>query len=107
MARPLRIEYPGAYYHIMNRGLSYREIFLDNKGREQYLDLVSDISSRGSVLGENSVEMSLWRSGLEGRGPVVFESCNVRLPTVGRWREAVPGVFESRCLGYQSPPSGG
>ncbi len=45
MARPLRIEYPGAYYHVMNRGLPHRDIFLDNKGREQLLDLVSDISS--------------------------------------------------------------
>lgn len=34
MARPLRIEYPGAYYHVMNRGLSHRDIFLEDKGRE-------------------------------------------------------------------------
>ncbi|OGP97072.1 MAG: hypothetical protein A2W10_00635 [Deltaproteobacteria bacterium RBG_16_55_12] len=44
MARPLRIEYPGAYYHIMNRGLSRRDIFLEDKGREQFLDLLSDIT---------------------------------------------------------------
>ncbi|MBI2089114.1 MAG: transposase [Deltaproteobacteria bacterium] len=44
MARPLRIEYPGAYYHIMNRGLSRRNIFLEDKGRGQFLDLLSDIS---------------------------------------------------------------
>ncbi len=44
MARPLRIEYPGAYYHIMNRGLSRRNIFLGDKDREQFLDLLSDIS---------------------------------------------------------------
>src|SRR5438445_751319 len=34
MARPLRIEYPGAYYHVMNRGLSHRDVFLEDKGRE-------------------------------------------------------------------------
>ena len=44
MARPLRIEYPGAYYHVMNRGLSRRDIFLDDKGRERFMDLLSDIS---------------------------------------------------------------
>lgn len=44
MARPLRIEYPGAHYHVMNRGLSRRDIFLDDKGRERFLDLLSDIS---------------------------------------------------------------
>ena len=27
MARPLRIEYAGAWYHVMNRGLCRREIF--------------------------------------------------------------------------------
>ncbi len=30
MARPLRIEYPEAYYYVMNRGLSRGVIFLDN-----------------------------------------------------------------------------
>jgi len=44
MARPLRIGYPGAYYHVMNRGLSRRDIFLDDKGREWFLDLLADIS---------------------------------------------------------------
>lgn len=44
MARPLRIEYPGAYYHVMNRGLSHHNIFLEDKGRESFLDLLSDIT---------------------------------------------------------------
>ena len=40
MARLLRIEYAGAYYHVMNRGLWRRDIVLaDNKseggGREE------------------------------------------------------------------------
>jgi hypothetical protein len=33
MARPLRIEYPGAFYHVINRGLSRRNIFMEDKGR--------------------------------------------------------------------------
>ncbi len=41
MVRPLPIEYPGAYYHVMNRGLSHRDIFLEDKGRESFLDLLS------------------------------------------------------------------
>ena len=44
MARPLRIEYPGAYYHVMNRGLSRRDIFLEDKDRQAFLDLQCDIS---------------------------------------------------------------
>ena len=27
MSRPLRIQFPGAYYHVMNRGLSRAAIF--------------------------------------------------------------------------------
>ncbi|MBI3000533.1 MAG: transposase [Deltaproteobacteria bacterium] len=44
MARPLRIEYPGAYYHVMNRGLSRRDIFLQDKDRQTLLNLLCDIS---------------------------------------------------------------
>ena len=44
MARPLRIEYPRAYYHVMNRGLSRRDIFLEDQGRKSFLDLLSEIS---------------------------------------------------------------
>ena len=28
MARPLRIEYPGAYYHVINRGNNQEKIYL-------------------------------------------------------------------------------
>jgi REP element-mobilizing transposase RayT len=44
MARPLRIEYPGAFYHVMNRGSSRRDIFLEDKGRQSFLDLLADIT---------------------------------------------------------------
>jgi REP element-mobilizing transposase RayT len=30
MARPLRIEYPGAYYHVINRGNNQEKIFKTN-----------------------------------------------------------------------------
>jgi hypothetical protein len=44
IARPLRIEYPGAYYHVMNRGLPRRNIFLEDKDRERLLELLSETS---------------------------------------------------------------
>ena len=44
MARPLRIEYPGAYYHVMNRGQSRRNIFMDDQGRQSFVDLLADIT---------------------------------------------------------------
>ena len=44
MARPLRIEYPGAWYHVMNRGVDRQPIFLHDAHRESFLSLLSDIS---------------------------------------------------------------
>jgi len=37
MARPLRIEYPGAYYHVTCRGNERRKIFLDKGDHTQFL----------------------------------------------------------------------
>jgi len=37
MARPLRIEYSGAFYHVINRGLTRRDIFMEDKGRQSFL----------------------------------------------------------------------
>jgi putative transposase len=51
MARPLRIEYPGTFYHVINRGKSAREIFMEDKGRQSLLDLLSDICGLSQQLG--------------------------------------------------------
>jgi putative transposase len=40
MARPLRVLYEGAYYHVMNRGRSRRPIFYDDK---DYMNIISII----------------------------------------------------------------
>lgn len=37
MARPLRIEYPGALYHIMSRGNAYQDIYLNEEDRQAFL----------------------------------------------------------------------
>lgn len=44
MARPMRIEYPGAYYHVMNRGNRGEDIFLSDKDRQVFLDGLADSS---------------------------------------------------------------
>jgi REP element-mobilizing transposase RayT len=46
MARPLRIEFPGAVYHITNRGNDKRPIFLDNGDRENFLNLLERVNTR-------------------------------------------------------------
>ena len=42
MARPLRIEYPGASYHVMNRGNRGEDIFLTDKDRKVFLQVLAD-----------------------------------------------------------------
>ena len=38
MARPLRVEYEGAIYHVTIRGNDRRNIFLDDRDRQRFLD---------------------------------------------------------------------
>ena len=41
MARPLRIEYPGAYYRVTSRGNERKDIFRDDADRKRFLELLS------------------------------------------------------------------
>lgn len=49
MSRPLRIEYPNAWYHVMNRGAGYRKIFCNDVHRTLFFDLLSQISKMFGV----------------------------------------------------------
>ena len=44
MSRPLRIEYPGAWYHIMNRGRRRENIFLNSSDYQAFVDLLANVS---------------------------------------------------------------
>jgi putative transposase len=46
MARPLRITYPGAYYHITSRGNEQRDIFKSQKDREKFLSYLESATER-------------------------------------------------------------
>ena len=37
MARPLRVEYPGAFCHVINRGNAGKDILINNRDREKFL----------------------------------------------------------------------
>jgi DNA-binding MarR family transcriptional regulator len=52
MARPLRIQYPGALYHVTTRGNAGGRIFRTDKDREYFLDLLGFIIERFHVLAE-------------------------------------------------------
>src|SRR3989338_6411556 len=49
MTRPLRIEYEGAWYHVMNRGTARCNIFHEDSDRECFLNLLHAIHNRYRV----------------------------------------------------------
>lgn len=46
MARPLRIEYPGAFYHVTSRGNEKKDIFRDTKDRQRFLRYLESATER-------------------------------------------------------------
>ena len=46
MARQCRIEFEGAYYHILSRGNERRNIFNDNDDRISFLEILGKMSER-------------------------------------------------------------
>jgi putative transposase len=46
MARPLRIEYDGALYHVTSRGNDRKAIFKDDNDRELFLDTLAKVAER-------------------------------------------------------------
>ena len=43
MARPLRIEYPGATYHITSRGNARERVFLEDADRQVFLEILETV----------------------------------------------------------------
>ena len=50
MARPLRVEYPGAYYHVINRGNAGKDIFYSIRDREKFLEYLEKAVERFSII---------------------------------------------------------
>jgi len=46
MSRPERIEYPGAYYHVMNLGRGRQKIYKNDLYCQEFLSVLSEASSR-------------------------------------------------------------
>jgi len=44
MSRPLRIEYPDAWYHVMNRGRRSEKIFFTDTDREAFIKVLQEAS---------------------------------------------------------------
>ena len=49
MARATRVEFPGAWYHVLNRGTERRAIFRSTRCREKFIELLSSLPERFGV----------------------------------------------------------
>ena len=49
MARPLRVEYPGAFYHVMHRGNAGEDIFKSKRDREIFLEYFAKAVERFGI----------------------------------------------------------
>ena len=50
MGRPLRVEYPGALYHVTSRGNEKKDIFLDDRDRREFLGILQEYHDRYGIL---------------------------------------------------------
>jgi len=50
MARPLRVEYPGAYYHVINRGNAGEKILKNKRDKEKFLEYLALAVERFSIV---------------------------------------------------------
>ncbi len=46
MVRPLRIEFPGAVYHLTSRGNARNNIYLDDYDRQRFLKILANVIDR-------------------------------------------------------------
>ncbi|MBX3698144.1 MAG: hypothetical protein R3F08_06180 [Dokdonella sp.] len=46
MARPLRVEFAGALYHVTSRGDRREDIYLDDGDREMFLEVLAEVCDR-------------------------------------------------------------
>jgi putative transposase len=57
MARPLRIERTGVWYHVSGRGIERRKIFMDARDRRHWLELLGETAGMFRVVVHGYVQM--------------------------------------------------
>jgi len=60
MARPWRIEYEGALYHVFSRGNNQQDIFVTDDDRNVFLDTLGQMSKRFDI---DILLYLLWQEG--------------------------------------------
>jgi putative transposase len=46
MARPVRCEFPGGWYHVTARGNERKDIFRSDRDREHFLEVLAELEGR-------------------------------------------------------------
>ena len=86
MARSLRLEFPGALYHVTARGNRREEIYLDTQDRVRFLDLLGEVC-----------EMRCWRCHgyclMSNHYHLILETAEANL---GRGMRQLNGVYTQR-----------
>ncbi len=49
MARPLRLEFAGALYHVTSRGDRREDIYLDDEDRERWLEVLGEVTVHAQI----------------------------------------------------------
>jgi putative transposase len=101
MPRPLRIQAPGAQYHITSSGNTARTLFRDNEERADFLDMVGDVvAGRGWMCRSYCVLSTHYHLLVETPEPDLaagMQYLNGRYgQRVNRWRREKGHVFEAR-----------
>jgi REP element-mobilizing transposase RayT len=89
MARPLRIEYPGAAYHVIARGNQGRPIFEDDKDRERFLETL------GEACGKTGWRIHAWVL-MGNHYHLLIETPEANLVTGMKWLQ---GTYTQRYNG--------
>jgi len=50
MARPLRVDYPGAFYHVISRGNNQEKLYIQSRDREKFLQYLGTAAERFSIV---------------------------------------------------------
>ncbi len=70
MSRPLRIEYPDVWYHVINRARREKILYVDTDDYRRFLDLLQDTADLFNILKKHSsvssvIERTQNRLGME------------------------------------------
>ena len=85
MARPLRIEFEGVFYHVMARGNARQKIFIDDDDRQTFID------SLGRVCGPFQLRVWVWCL----MGSDYHLLIETRKPSLSKGMREVNGIYSS------------